>query len=308
MTIPTDYSFTRYLAAKKTIDDRALNRHVWNTLRQALPDATQETPLRVLEIGAGIGTMVERVLEQNLLTHATYTALDARADNIAEARHRMSQWAINQRFSKTAEEHNRIRLHRGAQNISLTLETIDVFDFITREQNRRTWDLLIAHAFVDLVDVPTTLPSLLSLLKPDGLFYFTIVFDGGTILQPEIDPSFDAYLERLYHQTMDSRQVDGKPSGDSQTGRHLFQHLRNAGAELLAAGSSDWVVYPGPDGYPADEAYFLHFIIDTMLTALTDHPDLIPDQLTGWIDHRHRQIENEELVYIAHQLDFLGRV
>jgi len=158
MTIPIDYSFTRYLAAKKTVDDRALNRHVWNTLRQALPDATQETPLRVLEIGAGIGTMVERVLEQNLLTHATYIALDAQADNIAEARRRMAQWAINQRFSMTDEGQNRIRLHRGAQNISLTLETIDVFDFITREQHRRTWDLLIAHAFVDLVDIPSTLP------------------------------------------------------------------------------------------------------------------------------------------------------
>jgi len=107
---------------------------------------------------------------------------------------------------------------------------------------------------------------------------------------------------------MDSRQVNGKPSGDSQTGRHLFQHLRTAGAELLAAGSSDWVVYPGPNGYPADEAYFLHFIINTMRTALAGHPDLIPEQLTGWIDRRHAQIENEELVYIAHQLDFLGRV
>jgi SAM-dependent methyltransferase len=308
MTIPTDYSFTRYLAAKKSIDDRALNRHVWNSLRQALPDATQETPLRVLEIGAGIGTMVERVLEKNLLTHASYIALDAEAGNIDETRRRMSQWAISQRFSMTDEGENRIRLHRGAKNISVTLETIDVFDFITREQNRRTWDLLIAHAFIDLVDVPSTLPTLLSLLKPGGLFYFTIVFDGGTTFQPEIDPSFDAYIERLYHQTMDTRQVNGQPSGDSQTGRHLFQHLRTAGAELLDAGSSDWVVYPGPDGYPADEAYFLHFIVNTMHTALADHPDLIPDQLTDWIVQRHAQIETEQLVYIAHQLDFLGRV
>jgi hypothetical protein len=220
----------------------------------------------------------------------------------------MSQWAISQRFSMTDEGESRIRLHRGAQNISVTLETIDVFDFITREQNRRTWDLLIAHAFIDLIDIPSTLPTLLSLLKPGGLFYFTIVFDGGTTFQPEIDPSFDAYLERLYHQAMDTRLVNGRPSGDSRTGRHLFQHLRTAEAELLDAGSSDWVVYPDPDGYPADEAYFLHFIINTMHAALADHPDLIPDQLTDWIAQRHAQIEAGQLVYIAHQLDFLGRV
>jgi len=27
----------------------------------------------------------------------------------------------------------------------------------------------------------------------------------------------------------------------------------------------------------------------------------------GWIDRRHAQIETSELVYIAHQMDFLGR-
>jgi hypothetical protein len=148
----------------------------------------------------------------------------------------------------------------------------------------------------------------LGLLKPGGLFYFTIVFDGGTILQPEIDPSFDAYVERLYHHTMDTRQVNNQPSGDSQTGRHLFQHLQTAGAELLAAGSSDWVIFPGLHGYPADEAYFLHFIIHTMHNALNGHPDLIPDQLDNWIVQRHAQIETGQLVYIAHQLDFLGRI
>jgi hypothetical protein len=30
----------RYLAAKKTIDDRALNQHVWETLLQVLPQTT----------------------------------------------------------------------------------------------------------------------------------------------------------------------------------------------------------------------------------------------------------------------------
>jgi hypothetical protein len=167
---------------------------------------------------------------------------------------------------------------------------------------------LIAHAFIDLVNVPTTLPALFSLLRPGGLFYFTIVFDGATILQPEIDPAFDAQIERLYHQTMDQRLVNGQPSGDSRTGRHLFHHLQATGAELLAAGSSDWVVYPDLNGYPGDEAYFLHFIIHTIHHALIDHPDLDPNRFTNWLNKRHAQIEAGELVYIAHQLDFLGRI
>jgi hypothetical protein len=82
--------------------------------------------------------------------------------------------------------------------------------------------VLIANAFLDLIDVPATLPALLSLLKPGGLFYFTITFDGATIIQPEIDSALDAQIEALYHETMDRRVIGGKPSGDSRTGRHFF--------------------------------------------------------------------------------------
>src|SRR2546428_7313762 len=114
-------------------------------------------------------------------------------------------------------------------------EAIGVLRFIAREQGQRAWDLLMAQAFLDLVDVPTTLPALLSLLRPGGLLYCPITFDGGTVFEPEIDPELDKAIEACYHQTMDQRLIAGQPSGDSCTGRHLFAHLRAAGAEVLAA-------------------------------------------------------------------------
>jgi hypothetical protein len=107
---------------------------------------------------------------------------------------------------------------------------------------------------------------------------------------------------------MDERVTDGRPSGDSHSGRHLFGELRAAGAHLLAAGSSDWTVFVGPHGYPADEAYFLHFIIHTVGGALRGQPDLDPQRFEGWVAERHAQIERGELAYIAHQMDFCGRV
>ncbi len=278
--------FIRYLAAKKTIDDRALNRHVWDTLLAHWPKGDEERSLSILEIGAGIGTMVQRLHEHYLLHFTQYTAIDAEATNILEARRRLQ----NLPFSPHLE-----------------LETSDLFDFIRREQGQRQWDLLIAHAFLDLMDVPRTLPQLFTLLRPGGLFYFTINFDGGTILQPAIDPTFDTLVEALYHRTMDERITAGQPSGDSQAGRHLFQQLRQVGAEILAAGSSDWVVFAGADGYPADEAFFLHFIVQTMNNALRNDPELDSRRFASWIAQRHAQIEAGELVYIAHQLDFVGR-
>ncbi|MBK8988412.1 MAG: class I SAM-dependent methyltransferase [Chloroflexi bacterium] len=281
--LPTP-NFPRYLAAKKTVDDRALNGRVWQQLAQAV--LALDGP-HILEVGAGIGTMVERWQERGLWPVGSYTAVDAQPENIRIAAERLAPLA---------------------KETPLTLTAVDIFDFIAQHNGRQTWDVLLAHAFLDLVDAPTALPGLFSLLRPGGLFYFTLNFDGATILQPTIDAAFDAHVEALYHRTMDERLVNGRPSGDSQTGRHLFHHLRRAGAQILAAGSSDWVVYGGPQGYPADEAYFLHFIVHTLHEALRGHPQLDQDTFNAWITHRHAQIESGELIYIAHQLDFLGQL
>jgi hypothetical protein len=252
--------------------------------------------------------MVERLVAGSMLTHATYTAIDLEPTLIAEARRRLPQWATAQGLQVQQDSQARLHMQRPGQDIRVATEAIDLFRFIAREQGQRTWDLLIAQALLDLVDVPTTLPALLSLLRPGGLLYCPITFDGGTVFQPEIAPEFDAAIAACYHQTMDRRLIAGKPSGDSCTGRHLFAHFQVAGAEVLAAGSSDWVVFAGPDGYAADEAYFLHCIIHTMHTALTGHPHLDAGRFAAWIAQRHAQVEQGTLVYIAHQLDLLGRV
>jgi hypothetical protein len=52
-------TYARYLAAKTTVDDRALNRHVLAELRRLMPAGAP----KVLEVGAGLGTMVARLLE-----------------------------------------------------------------------------------------------------------------------------------------------------------------------------------------------------------------------------------------------------
>lgn len=279
-----DYSFARYLAAKKSVDDRALNLHVNETLSNML---TGKENLSVLEVGAGIGTMVERLYErQTMLPGTSYLAIDSQANMI-----------------ETAQE----RLRLLTEEYALELEVIDLMNFLAREQGRRTWDLLIAHAFLDLVDLKTTLPQLIALLKPGGLFYFTINFDGETILHPVIDRELDEQIIALYHRTMDTRRVNGRRSGDSRTGRKMFTQLPAAGAEILDVGSSDWVVYPRGGGYEADEAYFLHYIVNTIARALDGNPDLDRHYFDAWIAQRHAQIEAGNLVYIAHQLDFCGR-
>jgi hypothetical protein len=168
-------------------------------------------------------------------------------------------------------------------------------------------DVLIANAVLDLVDVPAVLPGLLRLLVPGGIYWFTINYDGDSIFAP--GHPHDDQVMRAYHRDMDERVRYGRPAGDSRTGRRLFHQLRAAGAPALAAGSSDWVVSAGPDGtYPDDEAYFLRSILDTIQHALRSRPDWVePAVLADWLAVRGRELAAGELVYLAHQLDFVGR-
>jgi SAM-dependent methyltransferase len=278
--------FQRYLLAKRTVDDRALNRHVYDLL--ADHPLLHSLPLRVLEVGCGIGTMAERVVQWGLFDAADgvrYLGVDSDAASVEVARHRTAHLTSLRPTFAVGDLHAVVAQQSGA------------------------CDLIIAHAVLDLLHLPTALPLLRAALKPGGLGWFTINFDGATLLEPQVDAMLDARIEAAYHATMDARTIDGHPSGDSRTGRHLFAALPAAGLQILAAGASDWVVHPlaGAWGatYPDDEAFFLRFIIETMGGALAGRTDLDQQALTEWVERRLRQVDAAELTYIAHQLDFL---
>jgi hypothetical protein len=296
--------YSHYLLCKRTVDDRALNRHVCERLRKELPSQPRE-PLQVLEIGGGLGTMVARLIDWQLIKRAEYTLLDVDAQLLADARAWLASWAKARGLACTDENHS-VRM-RGEPDIDLTVRFVcaEIGDFLDKSPNLPRADLLVANAFLDLVDVPAMLPQLFGLMADGGLYWFTINFDGETILEPE--HADDALFMRVYHRSMDERIRHGRPAGDHRSGRHLFAHLRNAGASILAAGASDWVVHAQPTGYPDGEAQFLRQILDTTTAELGQHPEIPPGALTKWADLRRQQIDRGELVYIAHQLDFVGR-
>jgi hypothetical protein len=254
--------YARYLAAKTTVDDRALNRHVLAELRRLMPAGAP----RVLEVGAGLGTMVARLMDWGVIGAGEYILLDADRQLLEDSRRWLRDWAAA----------------RGLRS-----------------------DLLPDGLQVG--DVPAILPGLLRLLVPGGVYWFTINYDGESIFEP--GHPHDDQVMQAYHRDMDERVRYGRPAGESRTGRRLFHYLRAAGAPALAAGSSDWVVSAGPDGnYPGDEAHFLRSILSTIQDALRSRPDRVePADLASWLAVRGRQLDAGELVYIAHQLDFVGR-
>jgi hypothetical protein len=290
-----DYSFPRYLLAKQTVDDRALNKDVVNALRSHLPSE----PISIIEVGAGIGAMLKRLVDWNLFRQGEYILVDSMQENIAYAREWIPAWASEAGLSVEWIGPAHLHLCDQTRDISIHFKCADVFDFTRR--NNTSADILVAHAFLDLLPMPKSLKELLSLTK--GLAWLTINFDGMSSLQPVIDPMLDEQIEKLYHRTMDERPT----GGDSRMGRKLFEHLQTVEAEILAAGASDWVVYAREGKYPADEKYFLQFILHFFESSLKNREKLDAVTLQGWLAKRHEQIDCGDLVYIAHQMDFLAR-
>src|SRR5437868_5599619 len=81
--------YARYLAAKTTVDDRALNQHVLAELGRLMPAGAP----RVLEVGAGLGTMVARLMDWGAIGAGEYILLDADTELLDRSGRWLCDWA-----------------------------------------------------------------------------------------------------------------------------------------------------------------------------------------------------------------------
>ncbi len=267
--------FARYLLAKRSVDDRALNRRVWGRLEREIRESKAE-PVRIVDVGAGLGTGAERIAEWRLvepLSAVRYTGVEPRSELLAEARLRLRSLPFSTELA-------------GA-----TLE-----EFASRDEHRGRFDLVVAQALLDVVELVPALEALVALARPEGLVYLPITFDGETVFEPA--SSLDDAVLAAYHETMEER-------GASRTGRRLFHALRSMAAEVVEIGSSDWIVHPGVDGYADDEAFFLEFLLTTIAGAVRGRVETAV--LETWLSERRRRLAYADLFYCAHQVDVLAR-
>jgi SAM-dependent methyltransferase len=267
--------FARYLLAKRSVDDRALNRRVWGRLERELRKSPAGS-LRIVDVGAGLGTGAQRIAEWRLvepLSAVRYTGVEPRKELLEEARRRLRS------------------LPFPAELAAATLE-----EFAARDENRCQFDLVVAQALLDILELSPSLEALVGLARPGGLVYLPITFDGETIFEP--GSSLDDAVLSAYHDTMGE-------TGSSRTGRRVFHALRSFPIEVLEIGSSDWIVHPVRAQYPEDEAFFLDFILKTIEGAVRDRVERA--SLETWLSERRRQLESADLVYYAHQVDVLAQ-
>ncbi|MFU8868859.1 class I SAM-dependent methyltransferase [Natronococcus sp.] len=298
-----------YLEAKRTVDDRALNRRVLERFAEGL-DA-RSSPVRIVEIGAGIGTMIARLAAWDRLpTEVTYRAVDRDAESVRYARERVPEWFEDAGYAVERLEDDpggtTLVARSDGRRLEVTLEVADGFEIEDRA------DAVIASAVLDIVDLERALPAIEGLLEPGGLLYAPITFDGGTTFAPR-DP-LDDRIERHYHHHMDAV----RSAGGSRVGRELLWRLPDAGWSVLEAGGSDWIARPRgeKEGYSGDERLFLESLLETIDGALADFEsaeresgvgDLESAERRRWLERRRNDLEREELVFVAHNLDLLAR-
>ena len=301
MAEPTRHSYPRYLTAKKPVDARALNRRVWNDFLNAVDGPSR---LRVLEVGGGVGATVERVvaaLEERSIDALHYSFVDVRPENVDTAISSLQAWAERRGYQVSG--HTEQLWSGEAMEVSIDFITADLFD-VHEVLEEGTYDAIVSQAVLDLLPLSHALRALQPLLREGGLWYLPLHFDGVTGFEPPLDSSLDASIEQLYHESMSDAEEERH---GARSGRALLRQLPHHDAQLLSAGSSDWVVFPKMGGYPNDEAYFLHHILHFIEAELSDHPALDAEAFANWVQHRRQQVEDGTLIYVAHQLDVLAR-
>jgi SAM-dependent methyltransferase len=340
-----DHTDPRYLDAKASVDDRAVDGRVRDRLLSALP----ERPT-VFDAGCGTGVALGRLRGWGVDPEA-YHGVDTDAGLIAVARDRHDEPGVSFAAGDAVAAAERVATAERA---------------VTAGEPVPTPELAVAGSFLDLVPVGEAMDALAAVVAPGGLVYAPFTFDGTTGFTPS-HPA-DDLVERLYH-----AEIDAQPGRNTHAGRAAVDHCRRADGTLLAVGASDWVVRPTADGdYPADERYFLATILGYVADALfvdggdtrtgrdtdasdasasdtgvsdtgvsdTDASDADTDEtdagganasdpasweptpravaavddtdhtvadLRDWLRTRRRQLAAGELVYLAHQLDVLYR-
>jgi len=299
----TDYSMVRYLLAKQRLDDRSLNGPVAKSL-SAWVDR-QPQPIKVLELGAGVGTMLSRLVSWGTLEQAHYTLLDADAVSLAAAREHLKDWATNSGLLTSGQGDGSTLLVSGAQvNVSVDFVQADALAFELPDTRAAGFDLLIANSVLDLMDLKTALARLWRLCRGNAAYWFTLNFDGETIFLPT--HPHDEVIIGAYHASMDQRLHNGRAAGHSQTGRRLLQTLLDARTSLIEAGSSDWILFPKDGVYEGDERYFIEHILHFVETSVGGATSVPAGVLNEWLTARRASLAAGKLTYIAKQLDVFG--
>lgn len=297
VTMPV--GFAEYLEAKFDLDERSLDREV----RAAFVQSLQRMPaVHCIDVGAGAGATFRRLVDAGLDMPLSVVALD-RDPLLLEIAREDAARRLRARGREVSVEAGEVRA-AGEPACSLRLVASEFQDF----RPARAPNVVVAHAFLDIVPLADALRLFADWLEPGGLLYAGLNYDGETNLLPASeDEAFESTILAHYNDSMERRRVDGRPIGGAYSGRRLHRLLPAHGFEILACGSSDWSLTPHLGAYRAGDATCLQALLD-MIGGEAQRSGLFdPGRLERWRADRLGCLRDRRLGLVAHQLDLLAR-
>ncbi|MPZ44024.1 MAG: methyltransferase domain-containing protein [Betaproteobacteria bacterium] len=291
-------SFADFLAAKYPLDERSVNPSV----RSAWMRGLQDMPvLDCLDVGAGTGATVRRMLEWRPSRPWCLTLLECNHDLIERARTDTLR-LLTERGCRPAWRGDRLESEDGRFAASFVACGLESY----RPQSR--YDAIVAHAVMDLVPLAPALERFAQWLRPDGYLYAAINYDGQTELGPPYrDAAFESELAACYNASMEARKSNDESTGGARCGERLQALLPRHGFEIACAGRSDWHLRPIDGRYPDDDQACLAVLIGLIAKEAVESGRFDAGAVARWREDRLQHLEARQLELRARNCDVLAR-
>ena len=297
------FDFGDFLEAKAALDERSLNAGVRHACIERL--RCHQPVLRWLDAGTGTGAMVRRLLRNGLPPPLSITALDRDAGLLDVASAKLAA-QLEQDGYHTRTHGRTVAARKADHRVTISLHCADLFQL--ESQAPAQFDLITAHALMDVVPLHSALSRFRNWLAPGGLLYATLTYDGKTaFFPPSADIEFESTLLAHYDASMEQRRVNAEPTGGAHAGRRLHAALLQTGFDVIAYGRSDWNVTPFEGRYLDRDADVLRALLGYIRGEGECAFHIDRKRLARWHAEREAAIDRSELCITVHQLDVLAR-
>ncbi len=294
--------FADYLAAKYALDSRSLNPDVYQCL---LSELNAKTKLRWLDLGTGSAAMLRRLVSATAIESIDAIGIDNNQALLEVGELTTQRWLSDQGYSIKHQD-GALLAQSGNKLLQLRFDCRSALDAIP-ETHRNTFDLVTAHAFMDVAPLAPVTDTIANYLSPGGLFYGTLSYDGETALIPGYhDENFENTILANYNQSMEDRRLNGEKTGGAKSGRRLLSVLQIKGFDVIAYGSSDWNITPIRGHYRDSDQTCITALLEMINKEAMRHAGIDTGQLNAWYTDRLSTVEQQQLGLIIHQMDILA--
>jgi SAM-dependent methyltransferase len=298
-----------WLAARRPFDEAALDRGAVLTIRRWADGRHSADPVRVVDLGSGIGAGLQRALRW--LGDRASLAFTVDSDRVllaaAQAAWRDDSWTVHPTDESRDQGCAPYTVFRNGQRTIITPLVADALAplDVAGGPSDASIDLVLAHAFADLVPLDRLATRIHALLRPGGLAHLALTYDGETAFEPTDDARLEARVIAAYHRHMDRPRAEFECYGGSTAGRRLGSALEAAGLRIVRAAPSIWRVHAGRgDTAAAREvlARMIRFVADSVI----DLDGSWATQIGRWESSRWKALGTGELSLRVRHVDVLA--